>query len=84
VSPPLALPALTTLPEHLLTGGEVAATLGVCRATVYKLCERGELPHVRISNAIRFKSGAAEAFIAAKTGQPPRTQPSQRLLPCPS
>src|SRR4051812_45206831 len=50
---PRALPrALKTLPERLLM---VAAMLGVCRATIYKLCDRGDLAHVRVSNAIRFE-----------------------------
>jgi len=44
---------------------QVADTLGVCRATIYKLCERGDLAHVRISNSIRFEPGQVEAFIAA-------------------
>ncbi|MBZ4402409.1 helix-turn-helix domain-containing protein [Myxococcus sp. AS-1-15] len=37
--------------------------MGVCRATVYRLCERGELPHVRISNAVRIEAEALERFI---------------------
>ena len=65
MSPRPALRALKTLPERLLTVAEVAATLGVCRATIYKLCERGDLPHVRVSNAIRFEHCTVEAFIAA-------------------
>jgi len=32
---------------------EVAAILRVCTATVYAMVERGELPHVRVRNAIR-------------------------------
>jgi excisionase family DNA binding protein len=36
-----------------LTVREAAAVLRVCTANVYKLCERGELPHLRVSNAIR-------------------------------
>jgi excisionase family DNA binding protein len=36
-----------------MTVAEVAKHLGVSRSTVYQLCERGELPHVRVSNAIR-------------------------------
>ncbi|OGQ86528.1 MAG: hypothetical protein A2289_19150, partial [Deltaproteobacteria bacterium RIFOXYA12_FULL_58_15] len=39
--------------DHLLTVREVASLLRVCTATVYSLCERGELAHVRLSNAIR-------------------------------
>ena len=37
----------------LLTVREVAAFLRVCTATVYSLCERGLVPYVRISSAIR-------------------------------
>jgi excisionase family DNA binding protein len=36
-------------------GEEVAAVLWVSTATVYNLCHRGELPHLRVSNAIRVK-----------------------------
>ena len=38
----------------LLTVQEVAEQLQVSTATVYRLCDRGELAHVRISNAIRI------------------------------
>jgi excisionase family DNA binding protein len=50
--------------ERLLTAAEAAVRLRVCRATVYALCERGELPHVRVSNAIRVAPADLEAFIA--------------------
>jgi excisionase family DNA binding protein len=33
----------------------VAARLRISTATVYAICERGELAHVRVSNAIRVK-----------------------------
>jgi excisionase family DNA binding protein len=41
-------------PELLLTVREAAAILKVSTATVYALVKRGELPHVRVSNAIRI------------------------------
>jgi excisionase family DNA binding protein len=41
------------LDRRLLTPVEVAERLGVCRDTVYRLCDRGGLPHVRVGNAIR-------------------------------
>jgi excisionase family DNA binding protein len=37
----------------LLTVREIATALRVCSATVYQMIERGELEHVRVSNAIR-------------------------------
>jgi excisionase family DNA binding protein len=51
-----AFPAKPTLvlPEKLLTVREVAAQLRVCRATVYKMADRGDLPHVRIAGAVRI------------------------------
>jgi excisionase family DNA binding protein len=33
---------------------EYADTLGVSRATVYRAIAAGDLPHVRVSNAIRI------------------------------
>src|SRR5437660_249854 len=50
---------------RLLTAREVAERLGVSTATVYALCEHGELVHVRISNAIRVAPADLEAFIAS-------------------
>jgi excisionase family DNA binding protein len=51
-------------PEELLSVAEVARMLGLSRATVYKLVERGELGHHRISNAVRIPRGGLEGFIA--------------------
>jgi len=59
------LRSLTGGMNNLLSVREVAARLGVSTATIYKLCERGELPHVRISNAIRIDPAELEAFKTA-------------------
>ena len=48
---------------HLLTVRAVAARLGVSRATVYKLIAQGDLPHVRLSNAIRIAPDDLDAFV---------------------
>jgi excisionase family DNA binding protein len=39
---------------RLISIKEAAAILRVCTATVYSMVERGELPHVRVSNSIRI------------------------------
>jgi excisionase family DNA binding protein len=43
--------------QSLLTVRQVAKLLGVCSATVYRLCGRGELPHFRVLNVIRSTPG---------------------------
>ena len=55
----------------LLSVRQVAAQLGVCTATVYALCARGELPHVRVLNAIRVASGDLEAFVEGRKWKGP-------------
>jgi len=52
--------------DWLLNVRQVAERLGVHRAAVYRLAEKGELPHVRVSNAIRVVPADLEAFIAAR------------------
>jgi len=47
----------------LLTVREVAAYLRVSTATVYELCARGKLRHVRVLNAIRVASCDVYAFL---------------------
>ena len=50
--------------DHLLSVREVAARLSISTATIYMLCERGELSHVRVSNAIRIAPADLVDFIA--------------------
>ena len=50
--------------DHLLTVREVANRLGVSPFTVYRLCERGKLGHIRVSNAIRIAAADVAAFVA--------------------
>jgi len=52
--------------EALLTVRDVAARLGVCTATVYRLVGEGQLAHVRVLNAIRVAPRDLEAFIEAQ------------------
>jgi excisionase family DNA binding protein len=53
---------------RLLTVREVADHLAVCTATIYSLCERGEIRHLRVSNAIRIHPEDMEAFITSRRG----------------
>jgi excisionase family DNA binding protein len=58
----------------------VAETLAVCTATVYALCERGEIRHLRVLNAIRVHSDDLEAFIASVRGSPPEASMAARCF----
>ena len=67
-APDALVAALSARPQ--LAGGpllrvrQVAAQLDVSTATVYWLIERGELEHVRVSNAIRVAPAALDAYQA--------------------
>jgi excisionase family DNA binding protein len=47
----------------LLSVRQVAKLLGVCPATVYALCEQGQLPHYRVLNAIRIDPREVRRFL---------------------
>ena len=51
--------------EALLSVKEVARRLGVHPYTVYKLCDRGDLAHVRVLNAIRISEAEVRGFLGA-------------------
>ncbi|PTL82493.1 helix-turn-helix domain-containing protein [Vitiosangium sp. GDMCC 1.1324] len=54
-----------TAGARLLSVRDVADQLAVSTATVYALCKRRQLRHVRISGALRIDPASVEAFIAA-------------------
>jgi excisionase family DNA binding protein len=56
---------------ELLTVEDVARQLRVSRATVYRLCETGELTHTRVVKSIRIQPEAVEAFISRAQQAPP-------------
>jgi excisionase family DNA binding protein len=45
---------------------EVAAQLRACTATVYRLCDEGQLRHIRMLHAIRVDPIDLAAFIDAR------------------
>ncbi len=57
---------LRGLGAPLLTVRQVAERLGVCTAIVYALVGRGELAHVRVSNAIRINPAALSVYSGTK------------------
>ena len=52
--------------DRLLRVAEVAEQLAVGAWAVYKLCEDGDLPHVRINNSIRVRPADLSELIAAR------------------
>ena len=64
VTPGLQSPSVKSVPsERLLSVRQVAGRLGVSTSTIYALCQKGGLPHVRVSNAIRVAPGALEELV---------------------
>jgi excisionase family DNA binding protein len=64
--------------ERLLGVRQVAERLRVSTATVYKLCDRGELPHTRVVNVIRVAPEELETFIARRGSTPNRAHRKRR------
>ena len=55
--------------DRLLRVREVAEQLGVCNATVYRLVERAELPHVRMVNSIRIRPDDLRVFLQREASE---------------
>jgi excisionase family DNA binding protein len=73
VETPFGAPVVRELPpdpgphECLITVRAVAARLGVSSASVYKLCQRGELRGLRIGGALRFSPQVIDEYVARCT-----------------
>ena len=63
---PAALRAVRGGADNLLTVSEVAARLSLSTATVYRMTERGDFPHVKVLNAIRVAHEDLAAFVASQ------------------
>jgi excisionase family DNA binding protein len=57
---------VTAADGRLLTVREVAARLQVSTAAIYSIVEKGQLPHLRVLNAIRVLETDLDAFLAAR------------------
>ena len=58
--------------QPLLSVRRVAELLDVCPATVYRMCEVGELPHFRVRNAIRVPLVGLKAYLMQSARGPSR------------
>ncbi len=58
--------------DVFLTVRDVAALLKVSTATVYKLCDHGELPHARVLNSIRLTRASVDAYLARDATPQPK------------
>jgi excisionase family DNA binding protein len=68
--------------EPLLSVRQAAVLLGLCTATVYEHCARGNLRHVRVASAIRIASAALEEFVELRSApQERKRQPVLSLPP---
>jgi len=67
--------------DRLLKVAEVAEHLDVSNATVYGLCERGELPYVWIVNSMRIRPRDLEAFVAFRLTVAEKPRPHRRKTP---
>jgi excisionase family DNA binding protein len=70
--------------DHLLTVRAAAARLGVSTATVYKLVARGDLPHIRVSNAIRLNPADLASYLDQAGDGMRRPPPPDRQLELPA
>jgi excisionase family DNA binding protein len=64
--------------EPLLSVRQAAALLGLCTATVYEHCAKGNLRHVKVASAIRIASSALREFVELRSL--PR-EPGRRPMP---
>jgi excisionase family DNA binding protein len=55
--------------------------LGVSNATVYGLCERGELPYVWVVTSMRIRPDDLEEFIASRVTIAEEPRPHRRKTP---
>lgn len=55
---------------NYITAVEVSRQLGVSRATIYNLCEKRLLGHIRVGDSIKFTQSHVDDFLVANTVTP--------------
>jgi len=53
--------------DRLLTVADVAEYLGLSVGTVYNKVSRGEIPHVKLGRAVRFRRSEIDRWIDAQS-----------------
>lgn len=76
----LVLSADNRLMETLLTTGEVARRLGSSRQHVVDLCDRGDLPCVRVGTHRRIPDSAVQRLLATARDDTQLTRDQERSL----
>ena len=71
--------------DPILTPGEVADLLRMRKSWVYNAARTGELPHLRLGRAVRFRRSAIDAYLAGhrvrrRTARRPRRGEGQGSL----
>jgi excisionase family DNA binding protein len=54
---------MSVFEQNYLKPRDIADHLGLHRTTVYKLIKSGELPHIRIGQAVRVPAAAFQAYL---------------------
>lgn len=70
------LESSTHIGKLVLSLKDTAIALGVCKATVLKLIDTGNIPHLRVNRRILIPRAALEQFIEQNTSfGPPKASP---------
>ncbi len=66
------MPNPSLVADPFLSWEEVAVQLQTSRATVYRLTQRGELGHVRVTRFVKWRQSQVNAYLANATVHPTR------------
>ncbi len=66
-STPTNVPGEVALPKVVLSTREAAAYLSISLPTLFRLTRAGELAHLRIGRALRYRVEDLDAFLAARS-----------------
>ena len=58
------------MPEDIMNAAEIAAYLGIAKATVYKWVEYRQIPYTKIGTLLRFPKWIIDRWLAEKAVRP--------------